>query len=94
MFETAEERVKLLKKGFSQKQIETMYIEENNFKIVNPPVLIDILEINDKQNKKICVNCEVAVEYAQMLCSEVANLCDISQLYETIYNNNYLNTKA
>ena len=65
MFETAEERVKSLRKGFSQKQIETMYIEGNNFKIVYPHILIELVEINDGKNKKMCMNCKAAVEYAQ-----------------------------
>lgn len=94
MLETAEERVKMLKKGFSQKQIETMYIKENDFKIVSPPVLVDMCEINEKQDKKISMNCEAAVEYAQLLCSEMANLCDITKLTETIYKNKYLNITA
>lgn len=94
MLETSEERVKLLKKGLSQKQIETLYIKENNFKIISPPVLIDMCEINERQNKKINVNCEAAVEYAQLLCSEMVNLCDISKLSETIYKNKYIYTKT
>ncbi len=35
LLETAEERVKLLKAGLSVKTIEILYIESNNFKIVN-----------------------------------------------------------
>ena len=41
MFETAEERVTLLKKGLSQKEIEMLYIEHNNFKIIRTPILYD-----------------------------------------------------
>jgi len=93
MFETPEERVVLLRKGISQKQIETLYIEANNLKVVNPPAFIELVEINTRQNTKMQVKCEAAVEYAQSLCSEMANLCDISKLSETIYNK-YTNTKA
>jgi len=39
MFETAEERVKLLKKGLSGKEIEMLYVENNNFKIIRTPIL-------------------------------------------------------
>lgn len=68
MLETSEERIKLLKTGFMQKQIEEMYIEGNDFKIVSLPILVDILEIEAGQNKNICKN---AVESAQSLSSAV-----------------------
>ena len=35
MLETSEQRIKLLKAGFSGKEIERLYIENNNFKIVH-----------------------------------------------------------
>ena len=41
MLETAEERVKLLKAGFTGKEIEKLYIEYNNFKIISSPILFD-----------------------------------------------------
>ncbi|OGH05778.1 MAG: hypothetical protein A2W22_01665 [Candidatus Levybacteria bacterium RBG_16_35_11] len=41
MFETAEERVKLLKKGLSGKEIEALYIEHNNFKLIRKPILYE-----------------------------------------------------
>ena len=92
MLETPEERVKLLKTGFTQKQIEKLYIEGNNFKLVNTPVLFELIEINDTQDKKMCVNYVEAVEYAQSICSEVVNLCDISN-YIT-YENHHAKTAA
>jgi hypothetical protein len=46
MFETAEERVKLLKTGLSQKEIEMLYIEQNNFKIIRTPILYDANEFD------------------------------------------------
>ncbi len=42
MLETAEERVKLLKLGFSGKEIEKLYIEYNNFKIIHSPILFEL----------------------------------------------------
>lgn len=65
MCETAKERVKLLRKGFSQKQIETLYIEEKNFKIVNPHIVIELVEIDDGIIKKHWMNCKAAAEYAR-----------------------------
>ena len=50
MLETSEERIKLLKTGFMQKQIEEMYIKGNNLKIVYQPILVDIVEIEAEQN--------------------------------------------
>ena len=46
MFETAEERVKLLKTGLSGKEIERLYIEHNNFKIIRTPILCEANEID------------------------------------------------
>ena len=64
MLENSEERVKLLRKGFTQKQIEQLYLEENNFKIVELAVLFELVEIDERQNEKNWLNCEAAVEYA------------------------------
>jgi hypothetical protein len=61
MLETSEERIKLLKTGFTQKQIQEMYIEGNDFKIVSLPILADIVEIEADWNKNTC---ETAVESA------------------------------
>lgn len=74
MFETSEERVQLLRKGFTQKQIEELYIKENNFKIVNLPLSIKIIEIRERKNKKMCVNCTKAVGYAQSFCEEMVSI--------------------
>ncbi len=41
MLETAEERVKLLKVGFTGKTIEKLYIDSNYFKIVRTSAIID-----------------------------------------------------
>ncbi|MDO8725776.1 MAG: hypothetical protein Q7J35_06900 [Candidatus Methanoperedens sp.] len=50
MLETAKERVKLLKKGLSQKEIEMLYIEHNNFKIIRTPILYDANEFETPNN--------------------------------------------
>ena len=41
MLETSQERVKLLKAGFTVKEIEKLYIEGNNIEIIKTPVLIE-----------------------------------------------------
>jgi len=41
MLESSEERIKLLKAGFSGKNIEQLYIISNNLEIVNKPVLFE-----------------------------------------------------
>jgi hypothetical protein len=47
MLETAEERVKLLKAGFSGRTIEKLYIY---FKIVRTPAIIDLVELDFPKN--------------------------------------------
>lgn len=42
----ARERGKLLKKGLSEKEIERLYIEHNNFKIIHTPVLYEANEFD------------------------------------------------
>jgi len=46
MLETPQERVRLLKAGIDGKTIEKLYIIFNNFKIVNTPLLFELVEIN------------------------------------------------
>lgn len=48
MLETSQERVKLLKAGISARKIEQIYLESNNFKIMNIPVLFEVFEIAEK----------------------------------------------
>lgn len=74
MLETSQERVKLLRKGHTQKQIEELYIKGNNFKIVNLPLLIKLVEIRNRENKKMCMNCTKAVGYAQSFCEEMVSI--------------------
>lgn len=60
MFETPEERVKLLKAGIDGKTIEELYILYNNFKIVHIPILFDDDEIDIESNS---LTCEVDEKY-------------------------------
>ena len=90
MLDKSEERVKLLRKGFTQKQIEKMYIKENNFKIVTPTLLF---EIETENNRTMPENVETAVDYAQSLCAEVAYLCDISKFSGLLTKNMIMNIK-
>jgi hypothetical protein len=64
MLKNSERRLKLLSKGYAQKQIEHLYLGGNNFKIVNSHLLIELVEIDERQDNKNWVNCEAAVEYA------------------------------
>ena len=50
MLETAKERVKLLKTGLSQKEIEMLYIEHNNIKIIRTPILYDANDFETPNN--------------------------------------------
>ncbi len=84
MFETSRERVQLLKKGLTQKQIEDLYIKGNNFKIVNLPLLIKLIEIKDRKNKKMYMNCSKAFGYAQSFCEEIVSINYISHFSEKV----------
>ena len=50
MLETSQERVRLLKAGIDGKTIEKLYIIYNNLKIVNIPLLFELVEINTEEN--------------------------------------------
>ncbi len=75
MLETPEERIKLLRAGYTGKKIEMLYIEHNNLKIVPIPPVVELVECDISQNKEVCINCEMAVECAQSLCAEGTPLC-------------------
>lgn len=45
VLETSEERVKLLKAGFTGKEIEILYIKGNNIRIVLIPTILELVEI-------------------------------------------------
>jgi hypothetical protein len=44
MLETSEERIKLLKAGFTGKMVEKLYIKHNCFKIIGIPPIIKLVE--------------------------------------------------
>jgi hypothetical protein len=75
MLKTSEERIKLLRTGYTGKTIEKLYIEHNNFKIVNIPPVVELIECDISQNKEACINCEMAVECDQSFCAEGTPLC-------------------
>ncbi len=75
MLKTSEERIKLLRAGYTGKTIEKLYIEHNNFKIVPIPPIVELVECDIPQNKEACINCEMAVECAQSFCEEGTPLC-------------------
>ncbi len=52
MLETPQERVVLLKAGINGKKIEELYIIFNNLKVVNSPVLFNLLDTNHEINNK------------------------------------------
>lgn len=46
MLETPQERVELLRAGFSGKSIEKLYVQGNNFKIVSSSTFFELVEVN------------------------------------------------
>ena len=64
MLETAQERILLLRAGFTGKQIEELYIVCNNFKIVRNPVLWEKFDMNTQGSRAMCTPLyqEVAIE--------------------------------
>ncbi len=75
MLETPKERIKLLKAGYTGKTIEKLYIQLNNFKIACIPPIVELVECDIQQNKKTCINCEMAVECEQSFYAEGTPLC-------------------
>jgi hypothetical protein len=57
MLETSEERIKLLRAGFTGKMIEKLYVKHNSFKIISISPIIELVEFNILQNKKTCKDC-------------------------------------
>ncbi|MDP3105760.1 MAG: hypothetical protein Q8M95_14265 [Candidatus Methanoperedens sp.] len=55
MLETREERVKLLKAGFSGKMIERLFIEGNNLRISRIPPVIQIVELEIPKAENSCI---------------------------------------
>ncbi len=76
MLKTSHERINMLKTGLTEKQIEKIYIEGNNLKIISLPILVDIVEIEAGQNKKTC---ETPVGSVQSLgLAAVASIFNVS----------------
>jgi hypothetical protein len=77
MFETAQERVKLLKTGLSEKEIEMIYIEHNNFKIIRTPILYEENEFDIAtsiiDNKGYFKNSQIINAFNQVI---VIHACD------------------
>ncbi len=58
MLETREERVKLLKAGLSEKAIERLYIEGNDFTIIRAPPVIKLVDIDISWDPSNCIKHE------------------------------------
>lgn len=63
MLEKPEERVRLLRAGYTGKRIEQLYIELNKFRIVHFPEIIEIIELDIPPDKKACASHGAAAEY-------------------------------
>ena len=61
MLETPEERKELLRAGFTGREIEKLYIGYNQFKIVDKPILFELVEF-DIPDKKEGTQDKVAAE--------------------------------
>lgn len=61
MLETPQDRIKLLKAGFTSKTIEKLYIESNNFKLIKFPDIVELAEVVISSNN-ISIIHEVKVE--------------------------------
>ncbi len=61
MLETPGERTKLLRAGFTGKEIEKLYIEHKGLKIVQAPYNIELIEFDITHYKETCAGHETAV---------------------------------
>ncbi|HLB69781.1 MAG TPA: hypothetical protein VJJ51_01925 [Candidatus Methanoperedens sp.] len=71
MLKTSEERIKLLKAGYTGKMIEQLYIKYNNFKIISASIL-RVEEADNPKIKKTHIRSEIAIDFAQYVCAESA----------------------
>lgn len=71
MLETSEERIKLLKAGYTGRMIEQLYIKYNNFKIISASIL-RVEEADNPKIKKTYIRSEIAIDFAQNVCAESA----------------------
>ncbi|HMB45150.1 MAG TPA: hypothetical protein VKL21_04955 [Candidatus Methanoperedens sp.] len=46
MLETSQERIELLKAGFTGNMVEKLYVECNNLKIERTPIIVELLELD------------------------------------------------
>ncbi len=67
LLETREERIKLLKAGFTDKRIEELYIERNNLKIVHAPILYEKVKSDMLQDEKACLSHKLTSEITHFL---------------------------
>ncbi len=63
LLETSEERIRLLRAGFTNKRIEELYIEQNNFKIVKVPILYEKIKLDMLHDKTADLSHEVTHSY-------------------------------
>ena len=68
MLETSEERIKLLIAGFTCKEIEKMYVKNNNLKIIGLSIL---KELADPENKTIGINSKLEAGFTAESCTEL-----------------------
>ncbi len=52
MLKTSEERTKLLRAGLTGEAIEKLYVENNNLKIVNTPIIFELVELDILQVRR------------------------------------------
>ncbi len=65
MLETPQERVKLLRAGISEKDIEKLYLIYNDFKIVGNSILFQRLNLREDKNNidNSSISSEALAEY-------------------------------
>ena len=71
MLETSEERIKLLKAGYTCKDIEQLYVKNNNLKIIKLSILKELTEISHPENKNTQINGKLVGEFTPELCIEM-----------------------
>ncbi len=71
MLETSEERVKLLKAGFTCKEIEQLYVKNNHLKIIRLSILKELAGSSHPENKNAGMNSKLEAGYTAELCTEL-----------------------
>ncbi len=62
ILETPQDRVILLRTGFTGRQIEELYIACNNFKIVSTPAIFELIVSDVQQNRNNSIRQEATAE--------------------------------